>query len=61
MAKTKTIYVCQACGVTSPKWVGRCPSCGEWNTYIEELEVTGGKSTSSPANISLLQKPLMLS
>jgi len=36
MAKVKTVYVCQNCGVTSPKWVGKCPSCGEWNTYVEE-------------------------
>lgn len=39
MAKTKTVYVCRNCGVDSPKWIGRCPACGEWNTYIEELSV----------------------
>jgi DNA repair protein RadA/Sms len=37
MAKTKTAYVCQNCGVESAKWIGRCPSCGEWNTYHEEI------------------------
>ena len=37
MAKSKTIYICQNCGVSSPKWIGRCPSCGEWNTYVEEV------------------------
>jgi len=37
MAKTKSIYICQNCGAESPKWLGRCPSCGEWNTYVEEL------------------------
>lgn len=42
MAKTKKIYVCRNCGADSPKWIGRCPSCGEWNTYIEELEVKKG-------------------
>lgn len=38
MAKTnsKTVYFCKNCGAESPKWVGRCPACGEWNTYIEE-------------------------
>ncbi|MBQ7690736.1 MAG: DNA repair protein RadA [Muribaculaceae bacterium] len=37
MAKTvKTTYFCKHCGAESPKWVGRCPSCGEWNTLIEE-------------------------
>ncbi len=37
MSKTKTIYYCQNCGVKSVKWLGRCPSCGEWNTYVEEV------------------------
>jgi DNA repair protein RadA/Sms len=37
MAKTKTVYVCQNCGAESAKWIGRCPSCGEWNTYHEEI------------------------
>ncbi len=37
MAKTKTVYVCQNCGAESPKWIGRCPSCREWNTYHEEI------------------------
>jgi DNA repair protein RadA/Sms len=37
MAKSKTVYFCQNCGAESSKWVGRCPSCGEWNTYIEQV------------------------
>ncbi len=37
MAKTKTTFVCTNCGVESAKWVGKCPSCGEWNSYVEEL------------------------
>ncbi len=36
MAKSKSVWVCQNCGAESPKWVGRCPVCGEWNTYVEE-------------------------
>lgn len=36
MAKTKTVYVCQSCGATAPKWIGKCPACNEWNTYVEE-------------------------
>lgn len=35
MAKNKTVYVCENCGQESPKWIGRCPSCGEWNTFKE--------------------------
>ena len=34
--KGKTQYVCQQCGATSPKWIGRCPSCQQWNTFVEE-------------------------
>ncbi|MBR4898437.1 MAG: DNA repair protein RadA [Prevotella sp.] len=35
MAKEKTAYVCSNCGQESPKWVGKCPSCGQWNTFKE--------------------------
>ena len=34
-AKAKTVFICQQCGNTSPKWMGRCPDCGEWNTLVE--------------------------
>jgi DNA repair protein RadA/Sms len=34
--KAKTQYVCQQCGAPSPKWIGRCPSCQQWNTFVEE-------------------------
>jgi DNA repair protein RadA/Sms len=37
MAKIKSVYVCQSCGAESAKWIGRCNSCGEWNTYVEQL------------------------
>lgn len=36
-AKTKTTFFCQSCGAQSGKWIGKCPSCGEWNTYVEEV------------------------
>jgi len=36
MAKAKTHFVCQSCGYLAPKWLGRCPGCQEWNTFIEE-------------------------
>lgn len=35
--RQKSIFVCQECGYTLPKWVGRCPDCGKWNTLVEEL------------------------
>ena len=37
MAKDKTVYVCSQCGNDSPKWVGKCPSCGAWNSYVEQV------------------------
>jgi DNA repair protein RadA/Sms len=36
MAKAKTYFVCQSCGYQAPKWLGRCPGCQEWNTFVEE-------------------------
>src|SRR5689334_23926094 len=37
MSKVKTAFFCQNCGYESVKWVGQCPSCGQWNTFVEEL------------------------
>ena len=37
MAKTKSAYFCQGCGYESPKWLGQCPSCKQWNTFVEEV------------------------
>ena len=36
MAKARTVYFCQNCGTESPKWIGKCPSCSQWNTFVEE-------------------------
>ena len=64
MAKTRTVYVCQNCGVDSPKWIGKCPSCGEWNTYVEEII---HKETGPANNLSIAgfepskQKPVLIS
>ncbi|MBO7598226.1 MAG: DNA repair protein RadA [Bacteroidales bacterium] len=46
--KPKTQYICQNCGAKSPKWVGKCPSCQQWNTYVEEI-VTN--TVKSPAGV----------
>lgn len=50
--KSKTIFVCTECGSESAKWQGRCPDCGNWNTFVEESRITGGpassKAVSSP-------------
>jgi len=37
MSKVKTSFFCQSCGTQSAKWIGKCPSCGEWNTFVEEI------------------------
>lgn len=62
MAKEKTAYVCSSCGYDSPKWIGRCPSCGEWNTFVEVKlgkdsqqsvrQLSSRQNTSSPIHIS---------
>ncbi|MDR2562935.1 MAG: DNA repair protein RadA [Prevotellaceae bacterium] len=50
MSKIKKAYFCQNCGYESPKWLGNCPSCGEWNAFVEELV---SKSSSGTAVKSL--------
>jgi DNA repair protein RadA/Sms len=47
MAKIKTVYVCQNCGASAPKWIGKCPSCHEWNTYVEE-KVSNDQRKNAP-------------
>ena len=49
MAKIKTRYICQACGSAQPKWMGRCPDCGEWNTLVETLVEASKGATATPA------------
>src|SRR5690242_20196619 len=46
--KTKTQYACQQCGYSSPKWIGRCPACQEWNTFVEE-KVTPTAARAPPS------------
>ena len=49
MAKTKTQYVCSECGAPSPRWAGKCPSCGKWDTLAEEeLRRDEARATRSP-------------
>ena len=38
MAKKKTTFTCQECGSVSPKWLGKCPDCGSWNSFVEEAD-----------------------
>jgi DNA repair protein RadA/Sms len=59
MNKPKTIFACQNCGAKSPKWIGKCPACNEWNTYAEEVVVSQKKSGFSPVTLSG-DRPLIL-
>ena len=47
MAKIKSVYICSECGYESPKWYGKCPSCGEWNTMNEEIKETSKASAAA--------------
>ena len=47
MAKEKTLYVCSECGGSSAKWLGKCPSCGEWNTLIEQVAAPAGSASNN--------------
>jgi DNA repair protein RadA len=49
MAKSKTSFVCQECGYESSGWLGKCPSCGQWNTFVEEIEEKSLKVNSGTA------------
>lgn len=57
MAKTRTLYFCQHCGHESPKWLGRCPACQQWNTFVEEVVV---KTATHSHTLSTPAKPLLL-
>ena len=56
MAKFKTVFVCQNCGYTAPKWSGRCSNCDSWNSFIEEVELKEDKQkakiTAVPGKVS---------
>lgn len=60
MAKIKSVYFCQSCGHESAKWLGKCPACGEWNTFAEEKITVTKKSDIKPGKIRT-QKPIKLS
>ena len=65
MAKIKTKYVCQECGYENSKWLGKCPECNKWNSFVEEIEDRSAKakkevfviekSRSRPLNINSIE------
>jgi DNA repair protein RadA/Sms len=60
MPKNKTIFICQNCGAESAKWIGRCPSCKEWNTYHEEIVVPASSRETSFLAKQEKRKPELL-
>lgn len=60
MAKAKTVFYCSECGNETPKWQGRCPSCGAWNTLVEHVEKPAaiGRAKASPVGIGKVPKKL---
>ena len=57
MAKIKSVYICSECGYESPKWFGKCPGCGEWNTMNEEIKSTAKIVTSTKTISSKYSTP----
>lgn len=60
MAKSKTVFVCKSCGAQSPKWMGKCTSCGAWNSFEEEV-IESSVKTSSQYVPSSSARPIVLS
>ena len=61
MGKVKSTFVCQNCGSKSSKWVGKCPSCGEWNTFAEEvIKVTSPVEKIISGTINTTKKPQLI-
>lgn len=54
MAKLKSVFFCQNCGNESSKWLGRCPACGEWNTFVEEVVNKAPASSSIKKGVSIV-------
>ena len=59
--KTKTVFFCSSCGHESAKWLGRCPGCGEWNTFVEEKVQTGSKGSVKKRGLVESSRPIPLS
>ena len=57
MAKAKTVFFCTSCGTETPKWMGRCPGCGAFNTMQEHIEKPAAAGKSRPAPVGSSRKP----
>src|SRR5687768_4874652 len=61
MAKTRTVFVCQECGKNSPRELGRCPACGSWNSFVEEIVALPGAPVGPMRSASARSEPRRLS
>lgn len=59
--RSKVVYVCQNCGAKESKWVGKCPQCGEWNSFVEEVENVSRGKRNAPVIGNTSSRPLKLS
>lgn len=59
MSKVRSVFACQACGFESSKWLGRCPDCGEWNSFVEERqEAAPGRGRQASLALGPAARPL---
>ena len=56
--KEKSVFFCKNCGNESPKWFGKCPACGEWNTCVEEKEVRSKKQEDRRQKTEVVPMPI---
>ena len=59
-SKTKTMHVCQECGHESAKWLGKCPGCNAWSSFVEEVVVAPSKNVKQQTRLGEIQKPMRL-
>jgi DNA repair protein RadA/Sms len=60
MSKVKSAFFCQSCGYEAAKWLGKCPSCGEWNTFVEEMIEKPSKNVVAFSNETKHAKPQLI-
>lgn len=60
-SKKSTVFFCQNCGFESAKWMGQCPGCREWNTFVEEQVSTAALKKNGTQGSTARQKPAVLS
>ena len=61
MSKQKTVYTCSFCGYQSPKWLGKCPDCDQWNTFYEDIALSKSSSQLISGVTSPDSRPQLIS